>query len=280
MTRVIAGAAGDALAVPPGTGTRPTSDRAREGLFSTGSRCSVARLDGERVEIDLYAGLRRRRTGGAVGAPGRHPAASVAAVPPVASGAGPAGVALDETSLFDTSMISAEQLRAYEQGRGNADRRGRPLRAAETGPERNSSILALRSRVGPRSPFARDHRCPEVPRGQRSLRAPKIESRNGPERPPRPPQPSRVRHARAGSASRCAAAPDPHGRRPQGPRYRGGHRSAGRRPGGAGPPPRVGHGRCARHRHRPCAGRGGVRKVSGAARAGARSGLPGDVLVP
>ncbi|MBG0852260.1 cell division initiation protein [Streptomyces spinoverrucosus] len=27
--------------------------------------------------------------------------------------------ALDETSLFDTSMISAEQLRAYEQGRGN-----------------------------------------------------------------------------------------------------------------------------------------------------------------
>ncbi|MCW7943841.1 cell division initiation protein [Streptomyces hygroscopicus] len=28
------------------------------------------------------------------------------------------GNALDETSLFDTSMISAEQLRAYEQGRG------------------------------------------------------------------------------------------------------------------------------------------------------------------
>ncbi|MFB7508724.1 cell division initiation protein, partial [Streptomyces broussonetiae] len=26
--------------------------------------------------------------------------------------------ALDETSLFDTGMISAEQLRAYEQGRG------------------------------------------------------------------------------------------------------------------------------------------------------------------
>ncbi|MGX5212365.1 ATP synthase F0 subunit B [Streptomyces violaceus] len=29
------------------------------------------------------------------------------------------GYALDETSLFDTGMISAEQLRAYEQGRGN-----------------------------------------------------------------------------------------------------------------------------------------------------------------
>ncbi|KUL26105.1 ATP synthase F0 subunit B [Streptomyces regalis] len=31
---------------------------------------------------------------------------------------GDQGYALDETSLFDTSMISAEQLRAYEQGRG------------------------------------------------------------------------------------------------------------------------------------------------------------------
>ncbi|MBN0046220.1 cell division initiation protein [Streptomyces actuosus] len=30
----------------------------------------------------------------------------------------PQGYALDETSLFDTGMISAEQLRAYEQGRG------------------------------------------------------------------------------------------------------------------------------------------------------------------
>ena len=32
----------------------------------------------------------------------------------------PSAQALDETSLFDTSMISAEQLRAYEQGRGGA----------------------------------------------------------------------------------------------------------------------------------------------------------------
>jgi 16S rRNA (guanine966-N2)-methyltransferase len=59
MTRVIAGAAGGRrLAVPKGTTTRPTSDRAREGLFS-----SVASelggldggLDGKRV-LDLYAG--------------------------------------------------------------------------------------------------------------------------------------------------------------------------------------------------------------------------------
>ncbi|MFF1294893.1 MULTISPECIES: 16S rRNA (guanine(966)-N(2))-methyltransferase RsmD [unclassified Streptomyces] len=57
MTRVIAGAAGGRrLAVPPGNGTRPTSDRAREGLFSTWQSLLGGRpLDGERV-LDLYAG--------------------------------------------------------------------------------------------------------------------------------------------------------------------------------------------------------------------------------
>ncbi|SEO00309.1 16S rRNA (guanine(966)-N(2))-methyltransferase RsmD [Actinacidiphila rubida] len=55
MTRVIAGAAGGRrLAVPPGTGTRPTSDRAREGLFST-LESLRGTLDGARV-ADLYAG--------------------------------------------------------------------------------------------------------------------------------------------------------------------------------------------------------------------------------
>jgi 16S rRNA (guanine966-N2)-methyltransferase len=53
MTRVIAGSAGGRrLAVPPGKGTRPTSDRAREGLFATvGSLLGVP----ERT-LDLYAG--------------------------------------------------------------------------------------------------------------------------------------------------------------------------------------------------------------------------------
>ncbi|MFJ5179236.1 16S rRNA (guanine(966)-N(2))-methyltransferase RsmD [Streptomyces griseoviridis] len=56
MTRVIAGAAGGRrLAVPPGTGTRPTSDRAREGLFSTWESLLGGPLAGERV-LDLYAG--------------------------------------------------------------------------------------------------------------------------------------------------------------------------------------------------------------------------------
>ncbi len=56
MTRVIAGTAGGRrLAVPPGTGTRPTSDRAREGLFSTWQSLHGGPLDGTRV-LDLYGG--------------------------------------------------------------------------------------------------------------------------------------------------------------------------------------------------------------------------------
>jgi 16S rRNA (guanine966-N2)-methyltransferase len=55
MTRVIAGAAGGRrLAVPPGQGTRPTSDRAREALFSTWESLRGT-LHGARV-LDLYGG--------------------------------------------------------------------------------------------------------------------------------------------------------------------------------------------------------------------------------
>ena len=55
MTRVIAGTAGGRrLAVPPGNGTRPTSDRAREGLFSTWEAL-LGTLAGARI-ADLYAG--------------------------------------------------------------------------------------------------------------------------------------------------------------------------------------------------------------------------------
>jgi len=54
VTRIVAGAArGRRLRVPAGPGTRPTSDRAREGLFS--SLQSLADLDGARV-LDLFAG--------------------------------------------------------------------------------------------------------------------------------------------------------------------------------------------------------------------------------
>jgi len=55
VARVIAGAAGGRrLAVPDGRDTRPTSDRAREGLFATVSSI-VGSLAGARV-LDLYAG--------------------------------------------------------------------------------------------------------------------------------------------------------------------------------------------------------------------------------
>jgi 16S rRNA (guanine966-N2)-methyltransferase len=55
MTRVIAGTAGGRrLAVPPGTGTRPTSDRAREGLFATWASLRGP-FAGARV-LDLYGG--------------------------------------------------------------------------------------------------------------------------------------------------------------------------------------------------------------------------------
>jgi 16S rRNA (guanine966-N2)-methyltransferase len=55
MTRVIAGTAGGRqLAVPAGRDTRPTSDRAREGLFAT-VQALHGPLDGASV-LDLYAG--------------------------------------------------------------------------------------------------------------------------------------------------------------------------------------------------------------------------------
>ena len=54
MTRIVAGThRGRTVAVPPGAVTRPTSDRAREGLFS--SLQSLVDLEGASV-LDLYAG--------------------------------------------------------------------------------------------------------------------------------------------------------------------------------------------------------------------------------
>jgi len=54
MTRIIAGTArGRPLKVPTGGATRPTADRAREGLFST--LTSLTDVEGARV-LDLYAG--------------------------------------------------------------------------------------------------------------------------------------------------------------------------------------------------------------------------------
>jgi 16S rRNA (guanine966-N2)-methyltransferase len=55
VTRLIGGSAGGRrLRTPPGAGTRPTSDRVREALFSS-LESSLGSLDGLRV-LDLYAG--------------------------------------------------------------------------------------------------------------------------------------------------------------------------------------------------------------------------------
>ncbi|AUY49697.1 16S rRNA (guanine(966)-N(2))-methyltransferase RsmD [Streptomyces sp. CB01881] len=55
MTRVIAGAAGGRrLAVPPGRSTRPTSDKAREAMFST-LEALRGTLHGARM-LDLFGG--------------------------------------------------------------------------------------------------------------------------------------------------------------------------------------------------------------------------------
>ncbi|RNL65155.1 16S rRNA (guanine(966)-N(2))-methyltransferase RsmD [Nocardioides marmoriginsengisoli] len=55
MTRIIGGTAkGRRLATPPGDGTRPTSDRVREALFSA-LEAQLGSLHGLRV-LDLYAG--------------------------------------------------------------------------------------------------------------------------------------------------------------------------------------------------------------------------------
>jgi 16S rRNA (guanine966-N2)-methyltransferase len=58
VTRVIAGAArGRRLVVPPGPGTRPTSDRAREGLFSSLQSLTGRDLGVEGASVlDLFAG--------------------------------------------------------------------------------------------------------------------------------------------------------------------------------------------------------------------------------
>lgn len=53
VTRIVAGAAGGRRLTVPGKGTRPTSDRVREALFSAVE--AAMDLDGARV-LDLYAG--------------------------------------------------------------------------------------------------------------------------------------------------------------------------------------------------------------------------------
>jgi 16S rRNA (guanine966-N2)-methyltransferase len=82
VTRIVAGSAGGRrIVVPRGRGTRPTSERAREGLFSTLE--SIHHTMTGRAFLDLYAGS------GAVGLE----AASRGATPVLLVESGPAALA-------------------------------------------------------------------------------------------------------------------------------------------------------------------------------------------
>ena len=91
MTRIIAGVArGRRLQVPAGLGTRPTADRAREGLFS--SLQSLLELEQARV-LDLYAGS------GALG------------LEALSRGAGSATMIEEDPSAVTTLRANVESLR-------------------------------------------------------------------------------------------------------------------------------------------------------------------------
>lgn len=121
MTRIIAGQArGRRLATPPGQGTRPTADRAREGLFSA-LESLLGGLDGLRV-IDAYAGS------GAVGLEALSRGAAAALL--VESDRRAAGVVRENLAAL-----------ALPGGRLHADRVERL--AAETCPDAPYDVLFL-----------------------------------------------------------------------------------------------------------------------------------------
>lgn len=104
MTRVIAGAAGGRrLAIPRGLATRPTSDRAREGLFGT-AIAVLGALDGIRV-LDLYAGS------GAVGIEALSRGAAHALLVESAPAAVRALRSNIETLALDDAEVAAEPVR-------------------------------------------------------------------------------------------------------------------------------------------------------------------------
>lgn len=119
MARVIAGEAGGRrLAVPDGRETRPTSDRAREGLFATVASM-VGPLAGTRV-LDLYAGS------GAVGLEALSRGAEHVLL--VESGARASAVIrhnIEALGLPGATLISDRVERVLARG-GAQDARGRP----------------------------------------------------------------------------------------------------------------------------------------------------------
>src|ERR1022692_526937 len=146
--RIIAGSAGGRrIAGPPGRSTRPTSDRAREGLFAT-VLAMLGRLAGAAV-LDLYAGS------GAVGLEAWSRGAS--AVWLVESDARPAGVMrqnIAAVGLPGARLINDRADRMLDRGPG-ADRprdlvfADPPYAAGEDELERMLALLADRGWLAP-----------------------------------------------------------------------------------------------------------------------------------
>jgi 16S rRNA (guanine966-N2)-methyltransferase len=117
MTRVIGGTAGGRrLAVPRGTSTRPTSDRAREGLFAS-VQSELGSLAGKRV-LDLYAGS------GAVGLEAlSRGAGHVLLVESDARTAAVIKANVAAIGITGATVVTdrAERLLGRDRGRGDAD---------------------------------------------------------------------------------------------------------------------------------------------------------------
>jgi 16S rRNA (guanine966-N2)-methyltransferase len=121
VTRIIAGKAGGRrLAVPPGQGTRPTGDRAREGLFGT-LLSEVGPLDGKKI-LDLYAGS------GAVGLEAlSRGARSVLLVEADARAAAVIKANIKTVDLPGARVVTARAERLLERpARGDSGDRGAP----------------------------------------------------------------------------------------------------------------------------------------------------------
>jgi 16S rRNA (guanine966-N2)-methyltransferase len=119
MTRVIAGMAGGRrLSVPSGNSTRPTSDRAREGLFGT-VLSELGSLEGRSV-LDLYAGS------GAVGLEAlSRGAASVTFVESDARAAGVIKANVKTVDLPGTSVVISKADRFLTGLSGTGEDRAR-----------------------------------------------------------------------------------------------------------------------------------------------------------
>jgi 16S rRNA (guanine966-N2)-methyltransferase len=145
VARVIAGEAGGRrLAVPDGRDTRPTSDRAREGLFATVASI-VGPLAGTRV-LDLYAGS------GAVGLEALSRGAEHVLL--VEHGARAARVIranIDAIGLPGAAVIADRVERVLARGPAPAPSQASPSQASpsQASPSRASPSQAGPSQTGP-----------------------------------------------------------------------------------------------------------------------------------